>query len=56
MIRELVSVFKSGSGLEEIKGITYKADGKVRVNPDRPIAENFKMVKLPFELPRSLFL
>ena len=50
IIRELVGALKSGTGLEEIKGITYKVNGEVTINPNRPIAKDFKMAKLPFEL------
>ena len=50
IIRELVKAFKNGHNISEIKGITYKINGKVMVNPDRPLMKNYKLENLPYEL------
>jgi radical SAM superfamily enzyme YgiQ (UPF0313 family) len=50
IIREVVNALRNGTDLQEIHGITYKVNGEVRVNPDRHIAKDFKLVTLPYEL------
>jgi len=50
IVRDLTRAFQKRSGLEDILGITYKANGDIRVNPDRPIAREFKKLELPYEL------
>ena len=37
----------SGKNLEEIKGIAYKKDGKVLINPPRPLIENLDDLAFP---------
>ncbi len=50
VIRELVSAFKNNSDLAGIKGITYRVNGVVKVNPDRTLAKDVAIASLPYEL------
>jgi anaerobic magnesium-protoporphyrin IX monomethyl ester cyclase len=47
---ELVKRFYNGQPLDDVLGITYKDDGGIRVNPDRPLLKKFPSFFLPYHL------
>jgi radical SAM superfamily enzyme YgiQ (UPF0313 family) len=50
LIRDLVRALRNGEDLDGITGITYKVDGEIRVNPDRPLMKGYSMEMLPYEM------
>lgn len=44
---ELVKALLSGTNLDGVKGIAYKIDGQVIINPLRPLAENLDSLPIP---------
>src|SRR5271157_462403 len=44
---ELVAALEQNRGLKEVLGITYRDNGKIRVNPDRPLIENLDVLPFP---------
>jgi anaerobic magnesium-protoporphyrin IX monomethyl ester cyclase len=47
---ELVKAIEQNDGFETILGLTYKRDGKIQSNPDRPIMDPNTFPRLPYEL------
>lgn len=47
---ELLEKLSNGSSFKEIKGISYKEDGKTFHNPDRPITDTDKLPSIPYHL------
>lgn len=46
-ITELVAALESGSGLENILGLSYKKDGVIFYNPDRPLEKDLDSLPFP---------
>ncbi len=44
---ELIDVSEGGGALEHVKGLAFRQDGQVVVNPDRPFIENLDSLPLP---------
>jgi len=44
---ELIKAVVDGGNLQEVKGITFKEEGKVIVTPDRPFIPNLDMLPFP---------
>ncbi|MHA2203494.1 MAG: B12-binding domain-containing radical SAM protein, partial [Candidatus Hodarchaeales archaeon] len=47
---QLVETFKYGNSFEDIKGITFKKDGKILNNPDRPFVSLNDLPPMPYHL------
>ena len=47
---ELIKALEQNDGFETILGLTYKRDGQIRSNPDRPIVDPNNLPRLPFQL------
>lgn len=47
---ELIKALEQNVGFETILGLTYKRDGQIRSNPDRPIVDPNTFPHLPYEL------
>jgi len=52
-IVELANKLNAGLPLDEVKGITYKSEGKVKSNPNGPLID---LDSIPIELPFNLLL
>ncbi len=48
-IMELLEALETGGPLHNIKGISWRKDGKVVHNPERPLADINRFPKLPYE-------
>ncbi len=46
-VRDLVRASAPGRDWSEVEGITYRAGGEARVNPDRPLIENLDEIPFP---------
>ena len=47
-IRDIAEAIKEGMGLENIKGISYKENGKIIQNPDRIFSTSEELNEIPF--------
>jgi len=47
---EVVGRLQKGEGVEDVQGITYKKDGTVVSNPDRPVAQIETFPPMPYHL------
>lgn len=47
---ELIKAIEQNGGFESILGLTYKCDGQIRSNPDRPIVDLNILPHLPYDL------
>jgi radical SAM superfamily enzyme YgiQ (UPF0313 family) len=50
LIRDLVPAIRNGEDLSNISGITYKVNGEIHVNPERPLMKGYSMEILPYEM------
>ena len=46
-LAEVIGTYESNKGLDEVRGIAYKKDGKMKVNPPRPLIQNLDQIPFP---------
>ncbi len=46
-LADVIGAYESGKGLDEVRGIAYKREGKMKLNPPRPMIENLDQVPFP---------
>ena len=46
-VRDLVRVTAAGRLWSEVAGLTYRRDGRIRINPDRPLIQNLDEIPFP---------
>ena len=47
---ELLEALQDGGGFEKIAGLTYKQNGEIKSNPDRPLRDPNEFAPLPYDL------
>ncbi len=45
--REITDCLKEGRGFENVKGITYRKNGEIKINEDRPLIQNLNFLVMP---------
>ncbi len=46
-LSDIIGTYESGKGLDEVRGIAYKREGSMKLNPPRPMIENLDEVPFP---------
>jgi len=46
-LAEVIGAYESGKGLDEVRGIAYIKDGKMKINPPRPLIQNLDQIPFP---------